>query len=182
MCWVSIRWSLRRLEGWLFKPRLLLAIILVPHDMLSSVVAHPSVSRDNGVCPVGSVFLLRAAPDVAKQSNPSMAVSDTIVARKVGWLVWVHGLLSLFTFCPFVLQLEVPLLLSTPDTIRYSKTPAIFVICKLFPAVWVDICQFQVRLADVLVAELAFQLLHQQVPGHLSILFCNHDNYTQHWF
>ena len=32
--------------------------------------------------PVGSVFLLRAAPDVAKQSNPGMAVSATIVAFK----------------------------------------------------------------------------------------------------
>ena len=34
--------------------------------------------------PVGSVVLLRAEPDVAQQSNPSMAVSATIVARKVG--------------------------------------------------------------------------------------------------
>ena len=32
---------------------------------------HPPVSVDNGVRPVGSVFLLRAAPDVAQQSNPS---------------------------------------------------------------------------------------------------------------
>ena len=52
---------------------------------------HPSVSGDNGVCPVGSVFLLRAAPDVAQQSNPSMAVSATIVASKVGWLVCLRG-------------------------------------------------------------------------------------------
>ena len=29
--------------------------------------------------PVGSVFLLRAAPDVAQQSIPSMAVSATII-------------------------------------------------------------------------------------------------------
>ena len=33
--------------------------------------------------PVGSVFLLRAAPDVAQQSNPSMAVSATIVVFKL---------------------------------------------------------------------------------------------------
>ena len=82
--------------------------------------------------PVGSVFLLRAAPDAAQQSNPSMAVSATIVARKVGWLVRVSGLVSLFT-CLFVLQLEVPLLLSTPDTITYGMTQAISVIWKFFP-------------------------------------------------
>ena len=70
--------------------------------------------------PVGSVFLLTAAPDVAQQCNPSMAVSAIIVARKVGWLVCVRGLLFLFSFCPFVLQLEVPLLLSIPDTITYG--------------------------------------------------------------
>ena len=57
---------------------------------------HPSVSGDNDVRPVGSVFLLRATPDVAQQSNPSMAVAATIVTRKVGWLVCVRGLLSLF--------------------------------------------------------------------------------------
>ena len=56
--------------------------------------------------PVRSGFLLRAAPDVAQQSNSSMAVSATIVTRKVGWLVCVRGLLSLFTLCPFVLQLK----------------------------------------------------------------------------
>ena len=66
---------------------------------------HPSVLGDNGVRPVGSVFLLRAAPDVAQQSNPIMAVSATILTRKVGWLVCVRGLLFLFTLCPFVLQL-----------------------------------------------------------------------------
>ena len=37
--------------------------------------------------PVGSVFLLRAAPGVAQQSNPSMAVSATLVAHKDEWLV-----------------------------------------------------------------------------------------------
>ena len=114
---------------------------------------HPSVSGDNGVRPVGSVFLLRAAPGLAQQSNPSMAVSVTVVAHKVGWLVRVHGLLSLFTFCPFVLQMDFPLLLSSPNTITYSMTPAVSVICELFPAVWVDVRQFQVPLADVLVAE-----------------------------
>ena len=103
--------------------------------------------------PVGSVFLLRAAPDAAQQSNPSMAISATIVTRKVGWLVCVRGLLSLFTLCPFALQLEVLLLLSTPDTITYGKTAAVSVICVVFPAVWVDVRQFQVPLADVLVAE-----------------------------
>ena len=40
----------RRLEGWLFKPRLLpdsfFAIILVPHDMLSSVVVGILQSRE----------------------------------------------------------------------------------------------------------------------------------------
>ena len=46
------------------------------------------------MCPVGSVFLLRAAPDVAQQSNPNMAVSAAIVACKVAWLVRVHGLLN----------------------------------------------------------------------------------------
>ena len=98
--------------------------------------------------PVGSVFLLRAVPDVAQQSNPSMAVSATTVACKVGWLVRVCGLLSLFTFCPFV-----PLLLSTPDTIMYDMTPAVSVICELFPAVWVDVRQFQVPLADILIVK-----------------------------
>ena len=93
---------------------------------------HPSVSGDNGVRPVGSVLLLRAAPDMAQlQSNPSMTVSATIVASKVGWLVCLRGLLSLFTLYPFVLQLEVPHLLSTPDTITYSKTPAVSVILPL---------------------------------------------------
>ena len=114
---------------------------------------HSSVLGDNGVRPVGSVFLLRAAPDVAQQPNFSMAVSATIVARKVGWLVRVHGSLSLFTFCPFFLQLEVPLLLSTSDTITYGMAPAVSVIYELFPAVWVNVRQFQVPLADVLVAE-----------------------------
>ena len=109
--------------------------------MARSSSRHPSVSGDNSVRPVGSVFLLRAAPDVAQQSNASMTVYATIVARKVGWLVRVCGLLSLFTFCPFVLQLEVPLLLSTPDTITYGMTAAVSVICELFPAVWVDVRQ-----------------------------------------
>ena len=103
--------------------------------------------------PFGSVFLLRAAPDVTQQSNPSMAVSAKIVTRKVGWLVCVRCLLSLFTLYPFVLQLEVPLLLSTPDTITYGKTTAVTVICEVFTAVWVDVRQFQVPLADVLIAE-----------------------------
>ena len=84
--------------------------------------------------PVGSIFLLRAAPDVAQQSNARMAVSATIVARKVGWLVCIRGLLSLFTLCPFVLQLEVLLLFATPDNNTYGKTPAVSVIWELFPA------------------------------------------------
>ena len=33
--------------------------------------------------PVGSVFLLRAAPDVVQQFNPSMTVSATIVVFKL---------------------------------------------------------------------------------------------------
>ena len=105
------------------------------------------------MCSVGSVFLLTAVPGVAQQSNPSTAVSATAVAHKVGWLVRVHSLLPLFTFCPFVLQLEAPLLLSSPDTIMYSMMPAVSVICELFPAVWVNVRQFQVPHADVLVAE-----------------------------
>ena len=82
-----------------------------------------------------------------------MAVSATIVARRVGWLVSVRGLPSLFTLYPFVLQLEVPLLLSTPDTITYGKTPAVSVIRELFPAVWVDVRQLQVPLVNVLITE-----------------------------
>ena len=70
----------------------------------SSSRRHPSVSGDDDVRPVGSVFLLKAAPDVVQQSNPSMTVSNTVVARKVGRMVRVRGLLSLLTFCPFVLQ------------------------------------------------------------------------------
>ena len=100
--------------------------------------------------PVGSVFLLRAAPHAAQQSNP---VSATIVARKFGCLICVRGLLSLFTLYPFVLQLELPPLLSTPDTITYGKTPTVFVISELFPAVGVDVRQFQVPLAVVITAQ-----------------------------
>ena len=56
-----------------------------------SLARQPSVSADNVVHPLGSVFLLRAALDVAQQSNPSMAISLTSGARKVGWLACVRG-------------------------------------------------------------------------------------------
>ena len=69
--------------------------------------------------PVGSAFLLRAASDVAQQSNPSMAVSATIVARKVGWLVGIHSLLSLFMFCPFSTNRTIICLLILLTTSKY---------------------------------------------------------------
>ena len=60
------------------------------------------------MCPVGSVFLLRAAPDVAQQSNPSMAVSATIVERKVDYNILFDIITGIFPFLKKPLREHCP--------------------------------------------------------------------------
>ena len=111
---------------------------------------QPSVSRDNGKRLGWSSVMLRAAAGVAQESNPGMTVFATVVADVCSR--WV-GILSLFPPRSFLFHLFVSLLLSSSDSCLHSLTPAAAILGKRFPAASVDVCEFEVTLADVLEAQ-----------------------------
>ena len=95
-------------------------------------------------------MMLRVVAGVAQEPDPGMTASATIVAVVLGR--WV-GTLSLFPPRSFLFHLFVSPLLSSPDSCLHSLTPAAAVLGKRFPATSVDVCEFEVALADVLVAQ-----------------------------
>ena len=118
--------------------------------LANSSSRQPSVSRDNGKRLGWSSVMLRAAAGVAQESNPGMTVFATVVADV--WGRWV-GILSLFPPRSFLFHLFVSLLLSSSDSCLRSLTPAAAILGKRFPAASVDVCEFEVALADVLEAQ-----------------------------
>ena len=111
---------------------------------------QPSVSRDNGKRLGWSSMMLRAAARVAQKPNPGMTVFATVVADV--WGRWV-GNLSLFPPRSFLFHLFVSLLLSSSESCLHSLTPAAAILGKRFPAASVDVCEFEVALVEVLVAQ-----------------------------
>ena len=105
---------------------------------------------DNGVRLGWSSKILRAAAGVAHEPNPGMTVSATVVADV--WGRWV-GILSLFPPRSFLFHLFVSLLLCFPHSCLHSLTPAAAILGKRLPAASVDVCEFEVALAVVLVAQ-----------------------------
>ena len=95
-------------------------------------------------------MMLRAAAGVAQEPNPGMTVAATVIADVCGR--WV-GILSPFPPRSFLFHLFVSLLLSSSDSCLHSLTPTAAILGKRFPGASVDVCEFEVALADVLVAE-----------------------------
>ena len=92
-------------------------------------------------------MMFRAAAGVAQEPNPGMTVFATVVADV--WGRWV-GILSLFPPHFFLFHLFVSLLLYSSDSCLHSLKPAATILGKRFPAARVDVCEFEVALADVL--------------------------------